>query len=294
MILERPFVLFIFPASFLAIALIFASFQVSLKMPVPENFDDQPLATISTVEGRVELSRHHTSFSGQLPKGQKLEVSLYNFDKVQTYFGSNTTVQFLDGFELIFSPRSLFVIEQWAPEENQGPIYINLIAGNFHVKKKGRAGSLFIVQRGIVFDPNHKPKSRRRFLSLNSAMYFSSDVASQDKAKESQAKPQISSPPSQSLLRSLSNEYIDETIAKHQDQLIRCQSHALRSDKNSTGQLLVGISIDPRGKMKDVKILASDIENGDLQKCVQSVLLRTRFRPFSGPEIVRSYPLIFE
>ena len=75
---------------------------------------------------------------------------------------------------------------------------------------------------------------------------------------------------------------------------MKCQTHAIRQNKKSKGQLLIGISIESRGKMKDVQILASDIQNEELLSCVKTVLERTHFRAFQGAEIIRSYPLVFE
>lgn len=295
MILERPFLLFVFPATFIALAIIFAGFQVSMTIPFVENFNDQPIATLAGVKGHVELSRQHTSRASQLPQSQKLDLSLFNFDKIQTHFGSETRVQFLDGYELSFSPRSLFVLEQWSPEENQGPIYVNLIAGDFKVKSKGRPGSLYIVQRGEIFDPNRKPKGKIRYLTVQSKTGLEANLSNPNHTKASPSKVVLQKPKQKSsLLSSLSNQYIDQTISKNKERFIKCQSHAIRKNKSSKGQLLVGISIDPRGRMKDVRILASDLENTELQKCVQSVLNRTKFRPFNGPEIVRSYPIVFE
>lgn len=294
MILERPFLLFVFPAVFLAIGLTIASFNVSLP---PPNITDAPLNELATIQnnsGVVELSRYHTSYSSPLPEGKGLEISLYNFDKVQTRLASKTQLSFLDGFLLEFKPKSLLVIEQWDPEENQGPIYINLLAGDYKVLKKGQPGSLFIVQKGQVFDPLRKPKSHPRALALNIQQPLETEVSSKPSLPTETDASIAHVLPKTPLIQTLSNEYIDETIAKNRDQFVKCQQYAIRENKQAKGQLLIGIAIEPLGKMKETRVLASDIDNPELHKCIQAVMNRTQFRPFHGPEIVRSYPLVFE
>ena len=257
MILEKPFLTFILPCLFLATGLIIASFQVSPQYhQKTQNALFNPVGTIISNDGRVDLSRFHTTYSSRLPQGHPLEISLYNFDKVQTHLGSKTVVSFLDGYEIEFSPKSLFIVEQWNPQENQGPIYINLVNGDYRVLKKGEAGSVFIVKNSMVFAPNHKPEKKRRILFVNAQTEFTHQIPSppQSQPEPSMSAANTESSPS-SLIQTLSNQYIDETIAKNRDQLVKCQTHAIRQNKKSKGQLLIGISIESRGKMKDVQIL---------------------------------------
>lgn len=285
-----------FPATFLAIGLAIASFNVTPTPHTPAEYSLNELGTITTSQGRVEISRFHTSHSSPLPEGKNLSIALYNLDRIQTRLASKTRVQFLDGFELEFSSKSMFVIEQWSSEENQGPIYMNLIAGDYKVIKKGRPGSVFIVQRGQIFDPTRKPQKTSRVLATWVRPPLENQVTAKASPIENPEPMETPEPPltGMPLIATLSNEYIDETIAKNRDQFVKCQQYAIRENKASKGQLLVGISIEPIGKMKDVRVLASDIKNPELHDCVTKVLGRTHFRSFDGPEIVRSYPLIFE
>lgn len=294
MILEKPFLLFVFPALCLALGLAIASFNVSPTPYVPVDFDLNELAQLTQAEGRVEISRYHTSHSSPLPQGKKLEISLYNLDTIQTRLASKTRVHFLDGYELEFSPKSLFIVEQWNPEENTGPIYMNVLAGDYKVIKKGRPGSLYIVRNGQIFDPSRKPKKNRRTLSLVIRAQVEHQALNTEKPTPSPSPAEKPAPQQTALIQTLTNEYIDETIAKNRDQFVKCQQYAVRENKASKGQILVGISIEPIGKMKDVRVLASDIDNPELHDCVSKVLNRTNFRSFTGSEIVRSYPLIFE
>ncbi len=298
MILEKPFLLFVLPATFLALGLAVASFHVTPTPYRPPEYSlNNELAIITANEGHVEISRFHTSHSSPLPKGQKLSISLYNLDRIQTRLASKTRVQFLDGYELEFRPKSMFVIEQWSPKDNQGPIYMNLLAGDYKVIQKGRPGSVFIVKQGQVFDPLRKPQKNLRVLAthIHSSIETSVVTAKQSKKPKNNDIAEVKVPLTKApLIRTLSNEYIDETIAKSRDQFVKCQQYAIRENKASKGQLLVGLSIEPIGKMKEVQVLASDIKNPELHNCILKVLGRTSFRSFDGPEIVRSYPFIFE
>lgn len=281
---------------FLATGLTIASFSVTPTPYTPPDYNLNELAMITASEGRVEISRYHTSHSSPLPNGKSLSISLYNLDRIQTRLASRTRVQFLDGYELEFAPKSLFVVEQWSPEENQGPIYMNLIAGDYKVIKKGRPGSVFIVKHGQIFDPTRKPRKSPRVIAnyVRAPLENQATVTPEEAPTPADVVTPEAKPVEKPLIATLTNEYIDETIAKNRDQFVKCQQYAIRENKSSKGQLLVGISIEPIGKMKDVRVLASDIENPELHDCIVKVLERTNFRQFNGPEIVRSYPLIFE
>lgn len=301
MIFERPFLLVILPLVTLGLGLTFASFQVSLSSHRQVTTPLNEVALIIKTEGAVELSRFHTPRSSILPERDSAQISVFHLDKIQTRLRSKTVISFLDGYELEFSPKSLFVVEQWNPDENTGPIYINLLSGDFRILKEGRPGSLFVVQGGSIFDPTRKPQRSERLLVLKQPSPF--DLDQPEKQESTTAAPSAPtpadsiaepSPQSDELLGTLTNEYIDSAIAKNRDQFVKCQQNAIRQNQASRGQLLVGIAIEPRGVMKDVRVLASDIENPDLHSCVKSVLERTQFRAFQGTEIVRSYPLIFE
>ncbi len=293
MVFERPFLLFVIPLVSIGLGLVYASFEVTMNPYRQVEVPSTELALLIKTDGPVELSRFHTRRSSPLPEGEGLEISLFHLDKVQTRLRSKATLSFLDGYELEFEPKSLFVIEQWNPEEQSGPIYINLISGDFRVTKAGQPGSLYVVKNGAIFDPNRKPKPSGRMLVLKQPAPLSrgGEVAA---TEPETAPPTPTVLETERLLATLSNEYIDSTIAKNRDQFVKCQQNALRQDRAATGQLLVGIAIEPRGVMKDVRVLASDIENPELHTCVTRVLERTQFRSFNGPEIVRSYPLVFE
>lgn len=326
MILERPFALVIFPACALATAIVLGS--LSISAPQDFNFEKselQELARIIKNDGRVEMSRFHTYSSSRLRKGGKLDIPVYHMDKVIVQARSKTRLEFLDGYEIEFLPYSRFVLEKWDAENNSGPIYINLLNGSFRMVKKGRRGSIFIVKNNNIFVPELKPKvEARKLFVIRTQFQPASDIAKAqpmsakqvadsksetpketaqepEKLEDVELKPTAPSADKQevaeekaSMLATLSNSYIDEVISRNKDQLEKCQSHAVRSKKNAKGELVLGFSIAPRGKMEEVTVIQSSLSNKELEDCVADVFERTRFKAFEGSKIVRSYPLIFD
>ena len=94
-------------------------------------------------------------------------------------------------------------------------------------------------------------------------------------------------------MSSLSNEFIRATLSKQSPAFQRCQLNALRSQEQSTGKILIGFTILPKGKTKDIKVLSSTLDR-NFSNCVVSVFSRIRFQSFSGAPIVLSYPVVFE
>jgi outer membrane biosynthesis protein TonB len=104
----------------------------------------------------------------------------------------------------------------------------------------------------------------------------------------------VGSDPDTSLTTTLSNEYLDATIAAESNSFQKCQATALRDGKAAKGTLIVGITIAPTGRVSQARIIDSNIKNLSLQKCVRSVFLRIPFQSFKGEPIAASYPIVFE
>jgi hypothetical protein len=96
------------------------------------------------------------------------------------------------------------------------------------------------------------------------------------------------------LPETLSNEYIDDTIASRQGQLQKCWMSRLQDHPDLKGQVTLQFEISHSGKVHELKIADSSLHDDALIKCVSSVIERIVFRGFSGPEISLSYPIRFE
>ena len=314
MLLERPFLLGVIPFSFVSAAFVFAGLMITpTYAPEFRPEDQMEVARIVLNEGRVDISRYHTYQVSRLRRGSNLDIPLFHMDKITTQARSQTKLVFLDGYEIQFFPYSQFILEAWDLENKSGPIYINLTAGDYRVIKKGRAGSVYIVHNNQIFLPSQKPKAVPRRLISYADKDFASLQAAQNNDEEvlqspeeepnreiepdNKQRPSASSNNSQSepatSLNTLTNEYIDEVFARNADQLKKCQSFAIRENQNAKGEIILGLSIAPRGKMEEVTIMKSSLENQDFEKCVTSVFERTRCKAFDGKQIMRTYPVIF-
>jgi hypothetical protein len=312
-LLERPFLLGVIPFSFVAAAFIFAGLLITpTYAPEFRPEDQMEVARVTVNDGRVDISRYHTYQSSRLRKGTGLDIPVFHMDKITTQARSSTKLVFLDGYEIQFLSYSQFVIEAWDLENKRGPLYINMLSGDYRLLKKGQAGTVYIVKDNKIFLPSQKPKLEPRRLISYSDKNMAATQASlgrslpslgprdtavrADKATKDQGKKQTKGDkeqPTRTALNTLSNEYIDKVIARNADQLKKCQTFAIRENKNAKGEILLGLAIAPRGKMEEVTVMKSSLENEDFEECVTSVFKRTRFKSFDGKQIVRTYPVIF-
>ena len=72
----------------------------------------------------------------------------------------------------------------------------------------------------------------------------------------------------------------------------RCYERAVENGGAASGKAIVNLSIDPAGKVANVRVDAPDYQNSDLPACVSSAARRWTFPPASQARSV-SYPFVF-
>lgn len=247
---------------------------------------------IQTAEG--SSSRRH--YGQDKFRDFKTPVAIRNLDTLQIQ--SRAKVQLtLNGYKLALAGPALMVFELWNSANPTGPIVLHLISGQMNVLTEGEAGKLYVVRKGELQDPKGASVVRERSLLVTplsigeppSAPVLPTPTLSANKAA---TNPISADQEEDSAL--LSNEYLDSEIAKQQEQFQRCQNNALREQGEVKGQILVGLTISPDGKVDNARILASTLQDDKLHSCLLQVFQRIKFKTFTGAPIVRSYPLNFE
>lgn len=257
------------------------------------------VAKVTRAEGPVSVLHRgklaaETGLTGQ---------PLHHRDRVVVDRRGVLSLSFDSGYEIEILPQSEFVIELWSETHSSSPIYINMVQGDYRVISNGILGQLYMVMNRQIFVPSRRPKTPPLPLVISQTTGSpSSDVKTETSPEPEPIKgsfvedlateDQIKDVPA--TLDTLSDKYISEVIAAQREAFSRCQANAVRDNRNAKGNLLFGVTIDPRGVIEDVKVLQSDIDNPELVECARMVFTRARFPSFSGPPIKRSFPLNYE
>jgi len=226
--------------------------------------------------------------------------SLHHQDLITVERSAYLDIGFPSGTRLRLMEKTQAIIEYWNPADTNSPVYVNILMGNFELIKQGQRGKVFIIKDRHLFSPAHRPKDKVFVLRLDSSKL---GLAKTDKqlVKKALNRPVDTSnkvlPPStiqSGKTTTLTNKYIEDVITSQKKNFQRCQANAIRKMGKVKGTVLVGFTIQPQGKIKDVKILQTSINNQQLTDCLISVFKICRFQKFTGAPIVRSYPLSFE
>ena len=91
----------------------------------------------------------------------------------------------------------------------------------------------------------------------------------------------------------LTDDYIQQTLARQSRFLRSCflKYFDRAQGQIQSGHTLLNIQIESTGRVRAADIVRSDVEDDGYTSCLQSVVLRTRFRPFHGPPLHVEYPI---
>lgn len=259
------------------------------------------VATALKADGPVTRRPNNQSISEPLTTGQ----SIHHQDRIIVDRLGTLQLSFDSGYEIQLIAPSEIVVEYWSADGLSSPAYINVIHGDYKVLKKGILGQLYVVMNREVFVPSVRPRRPTKpfvISQLKSASQDKPEIAAPVPPSESPTEEDTNPAPSVAVdqvaapaqLETLTDSYITEVIAGQKEGFSRCQANAIRDNKPATGQLLFGVTIEPRGVIEEVKVLESNVNNPELEQCVSTVFTRARFKAFTGIPIKRSFPLNFE
>jgi hypothetical protein len=92
----------------------------------------------------------------------------------------------------------------------------------------------------------------------------------------------------------LTNQEIEDTVNNRQSQFQRCWTQRLRETPGLTGRALLQFEITSRGKVQNVQVIESSLNDDLMVRCLVSVLERIAFREFDGGSVTLTFPLSFE
>jgi hypothetical protein len=114
------------------------------------------------------------------------------------------------------------------------------------------------------------------------------------KAESEETEEVQATPPPASNEKTLSDGYISTVVQNQKGFMNRCYALHLKNQPQSKGEIDLTFTIQPGGDVVNVKILKNSLGDLELQKCLQSIFERTRFRAFEGDPVIVNYPIYFE
>lgn len=276
------------------------------KMANRAEYNGQLIGKVVRTEGSTRVL--HLSDIKLVPSPTEKPVELRDGDQVQTSVDSKAIFVLNSQDEFQLDSGGLVRFQLWNPKDANSPVYITVELGQLTHTKLGIKGRAFLVKDGRLYLPGQKPLDRPMALTVlrNAPLDMNLADASTDGATSTQdgnssgaASADIddstqNTPGSPADPETISNEYIDDTIAGRQGQLQKCWLSRLKDAPKLKGQIVLQFEITRRGRVKDIRITDATLDDEVLSKCVVSVISRITFRQYKGPEISLSYPITFE
>jgi len=260
------------------------------------------VAEIVKYDGQVFVRR---SGSGEFESGQNT-TELFSKDQIKTERSGRVHLRMKSGYEIELLPESQLTVDFWGG--NKGPEYFSLIRGNLRVLKVGNPGAMYVLQERETFTPENLPSDTSKGLPIQTNTPNAQGPPSEASRKEGigLGTPELLPDPPANRLGAkmpekagqikndtLTSSYIESVLANQAAQFRRCQLTSLRDGKPSVGNLTLGFFIGDDGRTSNVRVVASTLNNKDLEACAGTVIERTKFRAFGGREIQLSYPIEF-
>lgn len=231
-------------------------------------------------------------------------LPVFSGDRIEVDAKSRAVLTLNSTDELVLEPLTAVALMLWNERDPASAVYVTLLSGDVDLRKAGAKGRGYIVREGRLYLPGQKAVNKPMALTvLKNApldMQLADDAQAQAPAdfdsESSGGGDETAATPAEFGAEpdTLSNEYIDESIAARQGQLQKCWLAAVKQNPNSKVQLTVQFEITRRGKVKEVKITDAPSSDETLRNCVSQVFERIVFRSFRGQEIALSYPIQFE
>lgn len=239
-----------------------------------------------------------------VPSPTEHPVELRDGNQLQTSVDSKAIIILNSQDEIEVGPSALLQFQLWNPQDPNSPIYIRNILGQITLRKAGIKGHAYIVKDGRLYLPGQTTLDRPMALTVLRSAPLDMTLADEQPAADTSdtAKPVSDDEADENAPAkaagidpdTLSNEYIDETMAGRQSLLQRCWLSRLKDAPSLNGQIVLQFEISRRGKVKDIRVTDATLDDETLTKCVISVISRITFRQYTGPEISLSYPIKFE
>jgi len=267
----------------------------------------------ANVQKTSALIGHVTALSGKVwvrpseavkESGTAVGYQLQHLDQTRTETSSFIDVTLNSGWQLKLHENTTVIFESYRPGQNNAPILMSLLRGQYTVSAAGPAGQLFVQQGKKIFTPQNAPEALPPKITITAPdntddtsitepteITDSADILSAANPKKKNAMPDKLPVGHE---ETLSSQYIESVLAQEANSFRRCQLNNIRDNRPSFGNLLVSLTIEPNGSIANSRVLQDEIQNEVLSQCVLSALARVKFKAFQGLPITLTYPIEFK
>lgn len=252
------------------------------------------LGELTTPTNRVYLRRF-----GQTHDQPVIEkASLHHRDSIRVESGNEATLIFNTGDHIRVFEKTRLIIETFnGGSQTSKPVLITLLQGQVEtVKSSGIKGSIYITKDA---DVRRSISSRTSATKIQKSFDPPSIQVDEQNDLRAKAQQELQSSKSESLTNifqhdgSLKSEYIEGVLAAKSENLRRCQMMSARDRTNTSGRLVLNITVEPNGEIEAIRIHQDRLNNRQLSQCVVSALKNTEFHKFKGGPISLTYPVEF-
>ncbi len=281
----------------LGILLIIGILLIVFQENVTENLrhvfadkDERPvIATLTTYSGKVRF---------KVPKSLRYDnvkenLKLKDQDTVSTDANSTARIVFDFGFELQVNPNSIIVIEKPKISES-GAVQITFLRGDYQVVSKGASGKVVVSKDKKFQDIAGRPPLEPIKISVQETKEKVDSQKLEEKEKPVMVQERPKPKPKKKQKESLSEEYIASVVNNQKPFFTRCYAQHLRLNPDSHGQISLSFTVESTGKVTNVILINSTMNDTQLDRCTVSVVERCRFRPYEGDPVVVNYPINFD
>ena len=166
-----------------------------------------------------------------------------------------------------------------------------------HLKRRFIFLTLFFLSLGLVLFSEQVLKPFFPDKEQNTQHIVKVQRKAQTPPKKTQVKKSsFKQKKTQSLKDNLTERSLKQAIQEQKGYLYiqRCYASYLQENPHwqGTGQITVNFTADPKGILKDTKVLKSSFAKAEsFHKCIATVFDRIKIKPFSGKAVQVNFPL---
>lgn len=227
--------------------------------------DKKYVATVVDISGSALTQGLDQIDSIQLKTDSKIK----NLDLIKTEAGSDVLIVLTTtGGEFLLQENSEALIE----ETESGTVLVTVRQGDLMVYEFGKKPSFDIRKEG------------RQLSAMNYAL---SNEKNADHIRKSGKSFTVDE-------TVLTQSKIEEILNSKKSDFFRCYGQLIQKTEQAHGQIILSFEISSIGKVTQVDVTKSDINDDVFKACVSEVIARTQFPRFSGKSMTTVFPLKFE
>ncbi len=262
------------------------------------------LATVISSKGTTEWITRQSLSKRPLQKSLSIKMN----ESLATGSDGEMVLRFKRGAEIRLLPSSFVTVVRKA-----NSTLLALRRGEIEVINEGEGDSVLVSQKGLdrPLREYESPTTLETLwidpqsLDTVKIVETSAQVASAIEGSNSEINPNspitLSKDPLAPISEKQSQDFqsqirsmIADRISRQKNHLFRCYSTLIQKKKAAHGKLDLHFTVNNIGKVEDLMIVKTEIQDKKFEGCLLQIIKRTDFQPFQGQKVSTFLPLRFE